>query len=157
MSIERDILRCAATHYLHYTRGCPVVLWEYGLHGSSIRPDVLGVTEDWHLIEIEIKTSKADLLANTAKRESKAREVWMLVTADLICTAMKENSSWVGVMSCGIEEQKRNAWIHRQATQRETARISKDHFFFAVRLQAKTLASASRQIVKLQEAAAAVL
>lgn len=58
-------LRAAAVMWLRYERHCPIVAMERGL-GSGV-PDVLGVSDTRHLIEIEIKVTMADFRKNEKK------------------------------------------------------------------------------------------
>lgn len=105
-------LRAAAVIWLRYDRGCTVVTMERGF-GSCI-PDVMGVTQTRHLIEIEIKRTMADFRANEKKRgmQIRAREVgqrywipkyfYFLVLPEMVekvLAEIPEDNQCVGVMS----------------------------------------------------------
>jgi len=55
-------------NFLLYDKRCDIISMERGLHDGLGRPDILGVTRDRKLIEIEIKVSKSDFNANFDKK-----------------------------------------------------------------------------------------
>lgn len=59
-------LRAICAAWLRYTKQCPIVTFERGLNHFD-RPDVLAVTDDRRLIEIEIKISFSDFKADAKK------------------------------------------------------------------------------------------
>lgn len=59
-------LRAICAAWLRYTKQCPIVTFERGMNYSD-RPDVLAVTDDRRLIEIEIKVSFSDFKADAKK------------------------------------------------------------------------------------------
>lgn len=103
-------LRAAAVMWLRYDRGCPVVAMERGL---QCVPDVMGVTANRFLIEIEIKRTMADFRRNAKKWviQRRAKEVgkhywipkyfYFLVLPEMVAKVLAEipESDSVGVMS----------------------------------------------------------
>lgn len=61
-------LKRSAVNFLLYDKKCDIVSFERGLHDGWGRPDVLGVTRDRKLIEVEIKESFSDFKANFDKK-----------------------------------------------------------------------------------------
>lgn len=61
-------LRAAIAGYLRYHRRCSLVCFDRTLDALDI-PDVLGVTDRRHLIEVEIKMSFSDFKADAKKRK----------------------------------------------------------------------------------------
>jgi hypothetical protein len=105
-------LRAAAVMWLRYDRGCPVVSMERGI--VNCVPDVLGVTKQRELIEIEIKRTMSDFRANKKKHGMKAREkalgqcwwipkyFYFLVLPEMVEKVLAEipdSDTCVGVMS----------------------------------------------------------
>lgn len=68
-------MRAAALAWLRYQRQCPLVMFErapFHIPGPG-NPDVCGVTSKRTVVEIEIKISMADFLANAFKRVMQQR------------------------------------------------------------------------------------
>ncbi len=63
-----NLLEKAGINFLLYDKRCDIISMERGLSDELGRPDILGVTRDRKLIEIEIKVSKSDFLANFDKK-----------------------------------------------------------------------------------------
>lgn len=62
-----------AANFLFYRKQCHIVSFERGLHPIG-NPDVIGVTKDKDLIEVEIKISFSDFKANFEKLSIKRYE-----------------------------------------------------------------------------------
>lgn len=60
-------LKRSAVNFLLYEKQCDIVSFERGINDYWGRPDILGVTRDRKLIEIEIKESFSDFKANFDK------------------------------------------------------------------------------------------
>lgn len=58
----------AGANFLLYEKRCDIISTERGLYDYLGRPDILGVTRDRKLIEVEIKRSFSDFKANFDKR-----------------------------------------------------------------------------------------
>ena len=58
----------AGANFLLYEKRCDIISMERGLYDHLGRPDLLGVTRDRKLIEVEIKRSFSDFRANFDKR-----------------------------------------------------------------------------------------
>jgi hypothetical protein len=61
-------LKTQVAEYLRYKRQCPVVVFERGLQYLDV-PDVLAVSQDRKLIEVEVKISVADFRHDADKRK----------------------------------------------------------------------------------------
>jgi hypothetical protein len=66
--MNADAITARVLHYLRYQRQCPLVWtqrspWNRGDH----RPDVVAITRDRRVIEIEVKLSRSDFAANDGK------------------------------------------------------------------------------------------
>lgn len=66
------MLRASGFMYLRYEMGCPIVAIERGVGGGT--PDLLGVTADGYLVEVEIKQSMADFRKNEKKWARRVRD-----------------------------------------------------------------------------------
>lgn len=80
----KQLLIAAGLQWLRYVRGCDVVMFERGPRSFGHRPDLLAIGRDRHLIEIEIKLSVADFLAECKKNRTPVRELWYLVPRDIV-------------------------------------------------------------------------
>lgn len=63
-----NLILHAGANFLLYEKRCDIISMERGLHDGLGRPDLLGVTRDRKLIEVEIKKSYSDFRANFEKR-----------------------------------------------------------------------------------------
>lgn len=61
------IYRCLAAEWLRYDHGCYLVAMERSPWTTKALPDVLGLDAKRSLIEVEIKVSRSDFLADAAK------------------------------------------------------------------------------------------
>lgn len=97
-------------NWLRFEKRCPVVLWERSPRQHQCgRPDLLGVTKDRQLIEIEVKRSMSDFRNNQEKRCMKWRETgkfydrlprqfYFLVSHNIADKVLGELPEWAGLM-----------------------------------------------------------
>jgi hypothetical protein len=62
-------VKVAVAVYLRYKRQCRLVTFERGTESFGDFPDVLAVTDDMRLIEVEVKVSLSDFKADAKKRK----------------------------------------------------------------------------------------
>lgn len=67
-------LHAAVIGWLRYDCACRIVMLERSPWYGSYRPDVIGVTKKWQVIEVEFKSTLADFKANGSKREIQMRK-----------------------------------------------------------------------------------
>lgn len=105
--------------FLRWEKRCSIILAERSPREHATgRPDILGVTDSRHLLEIEIKTSVSDFRANAKKPhiarldatdkevrdfqfESAPKQFWYLVTREILEKIRPECPSWAGLMIHG--------------------------------------------------------
>lgn len=58
--MKAEYIRACCANWLRYDRHCALIAFERGLHWQ-IKPDVIGITDERFMIEIEVKVSIADL------------------------------------------------------------------------------------------------
>lgn len=66
-------MRAAAIGWLRFEQRCFLVATERSPVATRCRPDIIGVLRDRRFIEIELKRSKADFVANAAKHSIRWR------------------------------------------------------------------------------------
>lgn len=106
------ITRRQALAWLHFKRGCPVVLFERDPVSNGLwRPDVLGITNSRKRIEVELKTTLSDFRANENKQVVQRREEWIaqwpwkfffFVPQSMVASAIAESPPWAGILSRSI-------------------------------------------------------
>lgn len=101
-------LEALAFAWLRIEKRCPLVLMERTPRLYHGRPDVIGVTESRHLVEIEIKRTMADFRANAEKYHIKHREVflphfprlfWFLVPIEIVPKVERECPIYAGILT----------------------------------------------------------
>lgn len=122
-------LELFALEWLRFEKRCPVALFERSPRPFHGRPDVLGITKDRYLVEIEIKRSISDFKANERKDHVLTREChvakwplffWFLVPSDIADKAMGLLPEYAGLLrapradecqqiSCIVKAPKNNA------------------------------------------------
>ena len=74
-SIDTDHIKVCVAHYFRYKRQCKLIATERSIRRSGwYRPDILVVTKDRRLIEVEVKTSIVDFKADAKKHIWKMRD-----------------------------------------------------------------------------------
>ena len=63
-----DVIKANVAYYFRYKRQCPVIVFERGLSYMDI-PDVLILSQDRRLIEVEVKVSVSDFRNDAKKRK----------------------------------------------------------------------------------------
>lgn len=114
-----------AMRWLHWKRRCPIVIRERSPRSHITgRPDVLAVTKDRHLVEVEIKRSVSDLRANLKKRhmqtrfaciEKFPRVFYFLVHHTILQRAEELIPSWAGLAVGPTENQVQEILVVRRA------------------------------------------
>jgi len=70
-----DYIKMCVAEYFRYTRQCPIISFERSvIPYASHNPDILVVSKDRRLIEIEVKISLSDFRADAKKRIWKHRD-----------------------------------------------------------------------------------
>jgi len=93
--VNSDYLKACAAAYLRYRRQCIVVAFERGVSGHVDNPDVLGVTVQRYLIEIEVKVSVSDFRRDIDKAKWKCpgrlcpRQFYYIVPPDISDKVLK--------------------------------------------------------------------
>lgn len=100
--------RAAIAGWLRYERRCVMVCWEREILGlDSRRPDMIGVTRDRHVVEVEIKRTMADFRANGKKKyhrwanrdEYSPRQFYFFVLPEMVEAATAELPSGAGLLT----------------------------------------------------------
>jgi hypothetical protein len=100
-------LELLAMRWLWLEKNCHYVLRERSPRYSMGEPDILGVTASRYLIEIEIKRSMSDFRADAKKwcrlnRDGNLKripkQIYYLVTLDMIDRCKQELPAWAGLM-----------------------------------------------------------
>jgi hypothetical protein len=101
-------LETRAFHWLRFEKQCPIVLFERSPRIHWGRPDVLGVSKDRFLMEIEVKRSMSDFRANREKIHVANRNhilkrwprlYWFLVPRGLVDKVTPELPDYAGLLT----------------------------------------------------------
>lgn len=109
-------LEFSGVQWLKFEKRCPLVIHERSPRPFSMgNPDVLGITDNRYMLEIEIKRSVSDFRANAKKRhiqlrtdpnedvrrkclENGARQFWFLVPTKIAEQIEAEVPDWAGLL-----------------------------------------------------------
>lgn len=104
--------RTMAFNWLRYEQGCHLITFERTPLETEARPDVLGMTRNRQLIEIEIKVDLADLRRDSSKEHrrqaaydiqrrnpSTPNYVYYMVPEEMVGVALEELPAHYGVIS----------------------------------------------------------
>lgn len=100
-------LETRAFAWLRFEKRCPIVLWERTPRPCGI-PDVLGITKDRYLVEIEIKRTVGDFRANAEKWHVRTRNLhlpkwprlfWFAVPRKLVEKVSAELPEYAGLLT----------------------------------------------------------
>jgi len=100
--------------WLWLDKGCHIVLEERSPRWAIGQPDVIGVTKSRHLIEIEIKRSASDFVADSKKPhrvnrefniQQHVRQFYYLMPEDLAVKLKDKIPKWAGLMACPFHPQ----------------------------------------------------
>ncbi len=100
-------LEARAFAWLRFEKRCPIVLWERSPRYCG-RPDVVGVTKDRYLVEIEIKRTVGDFRANADKWHVRTRNLslpkwprlfWFAVPRKLVEKVSAELPEYAGLLT----------------------------------------------------------
>jgi hypothetical protein len=104
--------RTLALNWLRYEQGCHIVTFERTPIDTESRPDVLGMTRNRQLIEVEIKVDAADLRRDSSKdhrravaqdiqrrNPSSANHLYYIVPEEMVGIALDELPTHCGVIS----------------------------------------------------------
>lgn len=101
--------------WLRWEKRCSVALCERSPRmGIGGRPDILGITQNRYLLEIEIKRSLSDFHANNQKLHVRNRHLyldrwpknfWFLVPADLAPKVQPYVPEWAGLLRAPTREE----------------------------------------------------
>lgn len=124
-------LEFKAMQWLKFEKNCPLVIMERSPRaGYCGLPDVLGITKDRYMLEIEIKRSVSDFRANAKKPHIRCREeqlgelsdrynamapkqFWFLVPEKLVEKVLPEVPKWAGLLT----EEKRGLKVIQKSPQ----------------------------------------
>lgn len=105
------LLRSATIGWLRYNRRCPLVCFERSPLGSSYpyRPDIIGVTRERCVIEVEIKQTLSDFRANAKKRVIQLgrcvpRQFYFAVPTAMVERVKPELPEHAGLLTLGLED-----------------------------------------------------
>lgn len=115
ITIEVKDLEFFAIQWLRFEKGCHVALVERSPRFNLGRPDVLGITKDRYLMEIEVKRSVSDFRANFKKEHVSQRDqdfvlgsdelngrwpkhFWYLVTPEIVESVKPFIPPWAGLL-----------------------------------------------------------
>jgi len=106
-------LEFLAMSWLRFEKRCPVALFERSPRPHHGKPDVLGISQDRYLLEIEIKRSLSDFKANGKKLCIQSRNAilsrgfecdmwplyyWFLVPSSLVASIEPLLPEWAGLL-----------------------------------------------------------
>jgi len=102
-------LEFMAMSWLRFEKRCPVALFGRSPRHSNGLPDVMGITRDRYLYEIEIKRSVSDFKANAKKPFHMSRNIagdtkrhpalfWFLTPAELTEKVLPLVPGWAGLL-----------------------------------------------------------
>lgn len=104
-------LNLLALQWLHWERRCPIVLRERSPRCYYCgNPDVMGITRDRYMLEIEIKRSLQDFKADAKKTsrinrdlylDKAPRQFYYLIPFDLLEAVQPMLPPWAGLMTAG--------------------------------------------------------
>lgn len=148
-------LELLAMRWLRWQKKCAIVIMERSPRSWSCgEPDVLGVTKDRYMTEIEVKRSMSDFRADFNKRsrinrglypERFPKKFYYLVPYELAWKVEPELPDWAGLMrGPGSEEIHRVYVVKASPTLKSSKRLS-------VKECAKLAMSMSNQILSLAE------
>ena len=151
-------LETVAMHWLAYEKKCHCVINERSPRYGIGSPDVLGITKDRFLIEIEIKRSVSDFKINAQKHHIINREHWIktaprqfyfFVPEDLLQKVETITPEWAG-LACLKDGY--NFAISKQApVNRESQRLSLKECVKLFRCASNQLVSQSKIIERLKD------
>jgi hypothetical protein len=131
-------LEVQAADWLRFQKRCQFVLFERNPRYQIGSPDVLGITRNRYLFEIEIKRSLSDFKANAGKRHVVNREnilhlwpkmFWYCVPENLVEKVKPFLPPYAGLLApagyslCAISQSKTNSASHRLSLS-ECARLT---------------------------------
>ena len=152
-------VKTAVASYLRYQRQCLLVSFERGPDDYALEyPDVLAVTDDMRLLEVEVKISVSDFRNDSKKRKwhpslldrVAGRTFFYAVPRELIDAVKPCLRKGAGLMSCGSAiGYPGNVEIIIKA-ERKADRISPRVFMKMMRAQTGTLISLAKALVKCE-------
>lgn len=102
-------MELAAMRWLAFEKRCHAVLFERTPDQRfGYRPDVIGLTRDRYLLEVEIKRTVHDFRANSKKAHIRTRDIqldrwprqfWFLVPSDILDQVRPLCPKWAGLAS----------------------------------------------------------
>lgn len=136
-----------AMMFLRFEKSCPVALTERSPRPHHGRPDVLGITKDRYLLEIEVKRSLLDFRANNKKphianrfnlvgetcADFWPRSYWYLVPFELVEKVKPLIPEWAGLLRGPDEDEARGVFsvikappnkASKRLTTKECARLA---------------------------------
>lgn len=146
-----NLILQAGANFLLYEKKCDIISMERGLYDYLGRPDLLGVTRDRKLIEVEIKRSFSDFKANFEKRiieryrdnpRIAPHYFYFLITNDIeekvMAFSREEKHTGYGIL---VEDRKyiRANNIRKAVQNKEARKLSVKEMITMVRNQSKTL------------------
>lgn len=148
-------LEARAFAWLRFEKRCKVVLWQRSPRQCGI-PDVIGVTKDRYLVEIEIKRTIADFRANADKCHVRLRDFhlrswprlfWFAVPRNLVEKASKELPPYAGLLTADQFDAGFLELVKRPTANAQSRRLSIKEAVRCVELQSNQLWSLIRKDV----------
>lgn len=152
-------LESRAFAFLRFEKKCPLVLWERTPRPCGI-PDVLGITKDRYLVEIEIKRSIGDFRVNEDKWHVKTREsnlrrwprlYWFAVPRSLVDKVSQELPPYAGLLTADDSDPGTLEVVKAATVNKDSRRLSLKEAVRAVQCQSNQLWSAIKKIEKIPE------
>jgi len=142
---------------LRFEKRCPIVLWERTPRPCGI-PDVLGITKDRYLVEIEIKRTIGDFRANEDKPHVRSRELilprwprlfWFAVPRALVDKVSKELPPYAGLLTADDSDAGTLEVVKAASENKESRRVTLKEAVRAVECQTNQLWSAIKRIERI--------
>lgn len=154
-------LELYAMRWRRWEKRCPVALCERSPRmGISCRPDILGITQNRYLLEIEIKRTFADFMANAKKPHVQNRpffldrwpkNFWFLVPHDLVAKVEPHLPKWAGLLCAPKSTQVQQLISVRKApSNNDSLRLTTREMVSLAHCMANQCLAKEEKIVELQ-------
>lgn len=150
-------LETRAFAWLRFEKRCPIVLWERTPRPCGI-PDVLGITKDRYLVEIEIKRSIGDFRVNEHKPHVRSRELilprwprlfWFAVPRGLVEKVSAELPLYAGLLTADDSDSGTLEVVKAAQANKDSRRVTLKEAVRAVECQTNQLWSAIKKLERI--------
>lgn len=152
-------LELMAIEFLRFDKRCRVALRERSPRFGTGHPDVLGITQNRYLYEIEVKRSLSDFKANANKRHVIHRDqfiadwpklFWYLAPHDLARKLMPLLPPWAGLLSGPTPDgQQTLISLVKATTNKQSTRLTTGECVRLAHCMANHIYSAEKKIHRL--------